>query len=71
MDEVTAFAAVLAAGNWNADRTGQILFGLFVMFAAWSAISLVSTYFSAVVGWTMGIFIHRNYEHFDAIRAAN
>lgn len=60
--------ATSIAGVW--DSGGVMTMTVFAL-AALSAlyvVCLVATYFSAMVGWSMGIFIHRNYEHFEAIR---
>ena len=51
------------------ESGGALSNTLFVLACAvaWSVVCLFMTYFSAVVGWSMGIFVFRNYEHFEVV----
>ena len=58
-----------AATVWDSGGTITIFLFSLAILASMFVVYVIATYFSAIVGWSMGIFIHRNYEHFEAITA--
>jgi hypothetical protein len=66
---VLAFGSV--ASVWDRGGMFSIMMMIMASLGSMFVVCLVATYFSAIVGWSMGIFIHRNYEHFEAIVASD
>ncbi|MBT6487020.1 MAG: hypothetical protein HOL01_06825 [Planctomycetaceae bacterium] len=65
---VVVFVVFGSAGTvWDSGGTITVCLFTLAILASMFVACTVATYFSAIVGWSMGIFIHRNYEHFEAI----
>jgi hypothetical protein len=56
------------AAVWDSSGGFTIALAILAVLASLCVVCVVATYFAAVVGWSMGVFIHRNYEHFEAVR---